>query len=153
VVLDMRERLRRAQRAATEALDDPLAVIYVGTVRTVEFMAEHHRLYGLMTTVLASPVLAEAVAASSQAHAEDTASVLADGQARGLVRPDESPVTLAFGNSGVVNHAVLSHVTGSLGGDIAEVAHFTARYVVHAVATAPALVDAVIAAHGPSASA
>jgi len=150
VVLDMRERLRQAQRSATEGLEDPLAVIYVGTVRTVRFMAEHYRLYGLMSTVLASPVLAAAVADASQAHAEDTASVLADAQERGLVRTGESPVTLAHGNSGVVNHAVLSHVTGTMGGDVEQVAHFTARYVLHAVATAPSLVDAVIATHGPS---
>ena len=152
VVLDLRERLRQAQRSATDHLEDPLAVIYVGTVTTVRFMAEHHRLYGLMSSVMASPVLAKAVADASHKHADDTASVLADGQVRGLVRPDENPVSLAFGNAGVVNHAVLSHVTGSLG-DVDEVAHFTARYVLHAVATAPVLVDAVVAAHGPSAPA
>ena len=29
-----------------EPLDDPLAIIYVGTVVTVRFIAEHSRLYG-----------------------------------------------------------------------------------------------------------
>jgi AcrR family transcriptional regulator len=149
VILDMRARLREAQRAATDPLDDPLAIIYVGTVVSVRFIAEHFRLYGLMNNVLGTPVLAGAVAESVQVHARDTASVLAEGQARGLVRPGEDPLHLSYGNAGVVNHAVLVYATGAIKGDVDSVAHFAARYVLSAVATDPALVAAVCAAHDP----
>jgi AcrR family transcriptional regulator len=149
VILDMRERLREAQRAATEPLDDPLAIIYVGTVTSVRFIAEHSRLYGLMNNALGTPVLAGAVNESMIVHAQDTASVLRDGQALGLVRADEDPESLAFGNGGVVNNAVLLHATGIISSDVDKVAHFAARYVLHAVATNPALVAAVTTKHDP----
>lgn len=149
VILDMRNRLREAQRVATEPLDDPLAIIYVGTVVSVRFIAEHYRLYGLMNNVLGTPVLAGAVAESVQVHAHDTAAVLAEGQARGIVRAGEDPLWLSYGNAGVVNHTVLMYATGALTGDIDAVAHSAARYVLHAVATEPALVEAVAAAHDP----
>jgi hypothetical protein len=115
----------------------------------VRFIAEHFRLYGLMNNVLGTPVLAGAVAESAQVHARDTASVLAEGQARGLVRAGEDPLSLSFGNAGVVNHSVLMYVTGAMGADVDVVAHFAARYVLSAVATDPALVEAVCAAHDP----
>lgn len=149
VILDMRERLREAQRAATDPLDDPLAIIYVGTVTSVRFITEHSRLYGLMNNALGTPVLAGAVNESMIVHAQDTASVLREGQARGLVRADEDPESLAFGNSGVVNNAVLLHATGVMSSDVDKVAHFAARYVLHAVATNPALVAAVTTEHDP----
>jgi AcrR family transcriptional regulator len=149
VILDMRTRLRDAQRAATDGLDDPLAVLYVGTVVSVRFIAEHSRLYGLMNNVLGTPVLAGAVSESVQVHARDAATVLAEGQARGLVRAGEDPQSLAYGNAGVVNHAVLLYATGVMSGGLDAVAHFAARYILHAVAAHPALVDAVCAAHGP----
>ncbi len=149
VILDMRERLREAQRAATDPLDDPLAILYVGTVVTVRFIAEHARLYLLMNNVMGTPVLAGAVAESVQVHARDAGSVLAEGQEQGVVRGGEDPVSLAYGNAGVVNHAVLLHATGVMSSDVDVVAHFAARYVLHAVAADPALVDAVCAAHDP----
>jgi AcrR family transcriptional regulator len=149
VILDMRKRLREAQGAATDQLDDPLAIIYVGTVVSVRFIAQHYRLYGLMNNVLGTPVLAGAVAESVQVHARDTAAVLAEGQTRGIVRRGEDPLHMSYGNAGVTNHAVLMYATGAMGSDVDAVAHFAARYVVSAVATDPALVEAVCAAHDP----
>lgn len=149
VILDMRERLREAQRVATEPLDDPLAIIYVGTVTSVRFIAEHSRLYGLMNNAMGTPVLAGAINESMIVHAQDTASVLREGQARGLVRADEDPESLAYGNGGVVNNAVLLHATGIMSSDVDKVAHFAARYVLHAVATNPALVAKVTTTHDP----
>jgi len=151
VILDLRRRLRSAQVAAIEGLD-PLAGIYVGTAVAIRFIAEHHRLYGLLNSVVGVPVLASAVAESVQAHADDAARVLREAQAAGLVRPDESPQLMAVGNSGVVNNTVLMHVTGMLPGDVEAVAHGAARYVLHAVAADPALAEAVIATHGPGGS-
>jgi AcrR family transcriptional regulator len=149
VILDLRRRLRSAQVAAVAGLD-PLAGIYVGTVVAVRFIAEHHRLYGLLNNVVGAPMLASAVAESVQAHADDAARALREAQEAGAVRPDESPQIMAVGNSGVVNNAVLMHVTGLLPGTVDEVAHGAGRYVLYAVAADPALVEAVIAEHGPA---
>jgi AcrR family transcriptional regulator len=151
VILDLRRRLRSAQMAAIRDLE-PLAGIYVGTVVAVRFIAEHHRLYGLLNNVVGAPLLATAVAESVQAHADDAARALREAQEAGAVRRDESPQIMAVGNSGVVNNAVLMLVTGLLPGTVDEVAHGAGRYVLHAVAADPTLVEAVLAEHGPAAA-
>jgi AcrR family transcriptional regulator len=152
IIVDMRERLRATQRAATSILDEPLAVIYVGTFVSVGFMAQHSHIYGLMSHVVMAPTYAGTVAESYQMHANDTADVLAEGQRRGSVRSDQDPLALALGNAGVVNHAVGSYATGVIADrSLDDVAHFAAGYVLHAVAASDDHAAKVLVAHGPGA--
>jgi AcrR family transcriptional regulator len=159
IVLDMRRRLRRAQAEAIDGIDDPLERLYVGTVVSVRFIAEHHRLYGLITSLLGGDRrLRETQSQSRRVLADDAAALLAEGQDRGVVRLDDDPVALAHANAGVVSHFVLLYSDGlysegAPGVTIDAAAHGAARYVIRAVAVDEPTADAVIAAHGVGAAA
>jgi AcrR family transcriptional regulator len=147
IVLDLQERLRLAQCEAVRITDDPLAQLYVGTVASVRFVARHHRLYGMFRHVSADPGLSDAVAQSTNTHAQDTAVVLREGQRRGVVRADEEAIALAYGNAGVVSTYVFMYRTVRPRPDLDEVAHLAARYVVRALAADDTAADRVISAY------
>jgi AcrR family transcriptional regulator len=154
IAVDMRRRLRRAQSAAIDGVDDPLARLYLGTATSVRFIAEHHRLYGLITALLPGDRRLRATQSQSRrVLADDAAALLAEGQDRGLVHPGEDPAALAHANAGVVTNFVLLY-SDSLNGpgaeaiEVEDVAHAAARYVVRAVACDRGRAEAVVAACG-----
>jgi AcrR family transcriptional regulator len=151
VAVDMRRRLRQTQGDAIAGIDDPLERLYVGIVESVRFIAEHHRLYEMISALRGGDrELRATQARSRQVMAEDAAALLAEGQDRGVIRPDEDPVALARANSGVVWQHVLLYVDrpqpGSPGFTVDETAHAAGRYVVRAVAASDADADRVIKA-------
>jgi AcrR family transcriptional regulator len=156
IAVDMRRRLRQAQGDAIAGIDDPLERLYVGIAVSVRFIAEHHRLYEMMSTLrTADRRLRATQTQSRRVMAEDGAALLAEGQDRGVVRPDEDPVALALANSGVVSHFVLLYtdriqVEGAAPLDVDSVAHAAGRYVVRAVAASEADVERVLAARAPA---
>src|SRR4030095_13896160 len=96
IVVDMGRRLRRAQRMAVEGIDDPLGGLYVGTAESVRFIAENHRLYGIITMQLRDDKrLRETRSQSRRILADDVTALLAEGQERGQIRSDEDPGVLA----------------------------------------------------------
>jgi AcrR family transcriptional regulator len=151
IVLDMRQRLRRTQAKAIAGIDDPLEALYVGTEVSVRFIAEHHRLYGMISQqTRADRRLRKAQVESRRLQADDAAALLAEGQDRGVVRIDDDPVVLAYANSGVVSHFVLLYSDALYSRDgrpieIDEAAHGAARYVVRAVAADAEAAESVIA--------
>jgi AcrR family transcriptional regulator len=154
IAVDMRRRLRRAQSAAIEGTDDPLERIYLGVATSVRFIAEHHRLYGLISDLRrADPVLRATQSLSRRVLADDATTLLAEGQDRGVVRIDDDPLALARANGGAIATFVqlwADHEDpDGTGPDVDDAAHAAARYVVRAIAADQALADAVIAAHGP----
>lgn len=156
IVVDMGRRLRRAQWAAVEGIDDPLGRLYVGTAESVRFIAENHRLYGIISMQLRGDQrLRETRSQSRLALADDVTTLLAEGQELGQIRTDEDPAVLAHTNAGVVFYFVLLYADGLYGDrrrrvDIEQAAHGAARYVVRAVGADAAAIDAVLARHDPA---
>jgi AcrR family transcriptional regulator len=154
IAVDTRRRLQRAQSRAVAGVADPLARLYLGTAESVRFIAEHHRLYGLISSLLrGDPRLREMLSQSRRALHDGAAALLAEGQERGVVRADDDPVALAHANAGVVAHFVLLYSDGLCSDDVStmaveDVAHAAARYVVRAVAASEAAAASVLAAHG-----
>jgi AcrR family transcriptional regulator len=156
IVVDMGRRLRRAQWKAVEGIDDPLGRLYVGTAESVRFIAENHRLYGIISMQLRGDQrLRETRSQSRQVLADDVTTLMAEGQELGQIRTDEDPAVLAHTNAGVVFYYVLLYADGVYGDgrrriDIEQAAHSAARYVVRAVGADAAAIDAVLARHDPA---
>jgi len=155
IVVDMGRRLRRAQWAAVEGIDDPLARLYVGTAESVRFIAEHHRLYGIISMQLRGDQrLRETRQQSRRILADDVTMLIAEGQEKGQIRKDEDAAVLAHTNSGVVFYYVLLYADGLTGDshrrvDMEQAAHGAARYVTRAVGADAAAIDAVLARFDP----
>ncbi|HEY8548211.1 MAG TPA: TetR family transcriptional regulator [Acidimicrobiales bacterium] len=154
IVVDLGRRLRREQGEAVAGIDDPLEGLYLGTVASVRFIAEHHRLYGILHDLVRDDrQLRSTRTESRRVIGGDAVALLAEGQARGLVRDDDSPVVLAHANGGVVYHFVRLATDPGRGEHrlaLEDAAHGAARYVVRAVAADPAAAVAIIARHSPS---
>ena len=156
IVVDMGQRLRRAQGKAIAGIDDPLERLYVGTAESVRFIAGNYRLYGIISSQLRDDRRRrETRSQIQQAQADDAAALLAEGQERGVVRTDDDPAVLAHANAGVVYYFVLLYSDRRYGGGrrglgIEQAAHAAARYVVRAVGADEAAVGAVLARQSPS---
>jgi AcrR family transcriptional regulator len=156
IVVDMGQRLRRAQGRAIAGIDDPLERLYVGTAESVRFIAGNYRLYGIISSQLRGDRRRRETRSQTQrAQADDAAALLAEGQERGVVRTDDDPAVLAHANAGVVYYFVLlysdrRYAGGRRGLDIEQAAHAAARYVVRAVGANEAAIDAVLARQSPS---
>lgn len=146
IALDVRERLRHAQREAVARLEAPLGRLYVGTVVSVRFIDEHWNLYSMINWALAGPTHAAEMGATSRVHADDSIELIAAGQDDGTIRTDEEPELLAQSHQGVVNHMVMSHQRGLIA-DVETAANAAARSVVHLSAATPEIARQVIAAH------
>ena len=151
IVVDIGQRLRRAQFEAVAGIDDPLERLYVGTAESVRFIAGNYRLYGLIANqVQGDRRLRETRSRSQRVHFDDTASLIAEGQDRGVIRGDD-PTTLALANFGVVYQFVLLHAgdgsDGRGGLPIEEAARGAAGYVVRAVGADPDAIERVLARH------
>src|SRR5690606_10206735 len=159
IVVDMGQRLRRAQGRAMSGIDDPLERLYVGTAESVRFIADNYRLYGIISSqVRGDRRLRETRVETQRVQADDATTLLAEGQRRGVVRSDDDPAVLAHANAGVVYSYVLLYAESRTGGgdrglDIERAAHAAARYVVRAVGASEAAVEAVLARQGPAARA
>ena len=159
IVVDMGQRLRRAQGRAIAGIDDPLERLYVGTAESVRFIAGNYRLYGIISSQLRDDRRRRETRSQTQrAQADDAAALLAEGQERGVVRTDDDPAVLAHANAGVVYYFVLlysdrRYAGGRRGLDIEQAAHAAARYVVRAVGASAEAIEAVLARQTPSAAA
>ena len=156
IVVDMGQRLRRAQGRAIAGIDDPLERLYVGTAESVRFIAGNDRLYGIISSRVRDDRRRRQTRSQTQrAQADDAAALLAEGQERGVVRTDEDPAVLAHANAGVVYYFVLLHsdrryAGGRRGLDVERAAHAAATYVIRAVGATDAAIDRVLATHTPA---
>jgi AcrR family transcriptional regulator len=156
IVVDMGQRLRRAQGKAIAGIDDPLERLYVGTAESVRFIAGNYRLYGIISSQLRDDRRRRETRSQTQRlQADDAAALLAEGQERGVVRADDDPAVMAHANAGVVYYFVLLYADrrysgGRRGLDIEAAAHGAARYVVRAVGASDDAVERVLAAHDPA---
>jgi AcrR family transcriptional regulator len=154
IVVDLARRLRRVQGEATAGIGDPLEALYVGTVASVRFIAEHHRLYGILHDLMRDDrELRSTRSESRRVIGDEVAALVAEGQARGVIRSDDPPIVLAHANGGVVYHFVRLATDPARGAHrlpLDDAAHGAARYVVRAVAADPAAAAGIITRHTPS---
>jgi AcrR family transcriptional regulator len=158
IVVDMGQRLRRAQGRAISGIDDPLERLYVGMAESVRFIAGNYRLYGIISSQVRGDMrLRETRSRSQRIQAGDAIALLAEGQERGVIRDDEDPAVLAHANAGVVYYFVLRLAEPRADDrgpalSIEEAAHGAAHYVVRAVGATPGAIDAVLARQSPGAA-
>lgn len=145
VMRDTRRRLREEQRAAVSGIEDPLERTYLATAASTRFMVTNYRLYQVGREI---QELTRLLGESTHLHARDTATTLEEGQRMGVVRDDDTPQALAYGNAGVVQQMSASAFYGGLKHSVDEVAEMAARYVIRAVAADAALCEAIVARHG-----
>ena len=133
LVESTRQRLRRAQAAAMQPGADPLVRIRQGAEASVRFMAEHAHLYALMQAEGIDRTASDLLRSGTDVHARDTAGVIGEGIAAGLIR-EEDPLLLAYGVLAVVANYSHFHRTGRLDVPIDELASVVGRFVVRAIA-------------------
>ncbi|HVM09652.1 MAG TPA: TetR family transcriptional regulator [Acidimicrobiales bacterium] len=145
IVRDARRRLRDAQRAAVEGVDDPLERLYLGTAAAVRFVIANFRLYQVSEGL--TPQVREVAGKSSMVHARDAAATIEEGQKLGVVRAHDTPTAIAYANAGVVNNMSANSFYKLIPGTPDEVAHAAARYVVRACAADQRMAEAIEAKH------
>ena len=149
-IVDARRSLRHLIAASIEGLDDPLERIYVSTRVLVQVACEHE-IHRVMTTADAEGLLSEPhiteVRKSFDAFISDAVGLLAEGQARGRVRTDDTPMHMAYSWRGVVNYNVVAHHRGYLHGTVDALARSIASFVLRGVCADPAVADEVQQRH------
>ena len=126
--------MRQQQAAAIDPAADPLVRVRQGTEASIVFMGEQRRLYSLFDVETVHTNLREVLQRGSDVHALDTATHIREGIAAGLIR-DDDPMMLAWGVVGTVSSYSHLHRTGRLDWSLDDVARFTGRFVVHALAS------------------
>ena len=149
-IVDARRSMRHLIAASVEALDDPLERIYVSTRVLVQVACEHE-IHRVMTIADAEGLLGEPhsteVRKSFDAFISDAVRLLAEGQARGRVRTDDTPMHMAYSWRGIVNYNVVAHHRGYLHGTVDALARSMASFVLRGVSAEPALADEVEQRH------
>lgn len=142
LIEDTSRKLRGAQADAVTDIADPLERIYLGTIASVRFVAEHHRLYALMQAESAeNEFLVKALRSTSELYAASIAVTLREGQQTGVVRDDDSPELLAWGVLGTVSYFAYFQRFTKLSTESLSVS--AARYVLRAIAANDTVADAV----------
>jgi AcrR family transcriptional regulator len=133
LVESVRHRLRVQQARAIDPDASPLARVRQGVEASVLFIGEHRRLYSLFDMEVLDPRLAAVLRPGNEIHISDTASHIRAAIAAGEAR-DEDPVLLAHGVVGAVGWFAHLQCTGRIDMAPEELARFTARFVVNALA-------------------
>lgn len=141
------QELRRAQADAIDPTANPLVRIRQGVEASVRFNAERRRLYSVWQTEGLAATFADAVRRGTQQHARDTARHIREGIGLGLIR-EEDPDLLAYSVVGTVSSASVLHRSGHLDVAVDELAAFTGRLVVRALAADSAIAAEAEAAPG-----
>ncbi len=149
-IIDARRGMRHLIAASVEGLDDPLERIYVSTRVLVQVACEQE-IHRVMTTADAEGLLGEPhnteVRKSFDAFISDAVRLLAEGQARGRVRTDDTPMHMAYSWRGMVNYNVVAHHRGYLHGSVEALARSIASFVLRGVCSDPALADEIERTH------
>ena len=135
-----RQRMRDQQRAAIDPAANPLRRLRQGTESSIRFMGEHRRLYSIVDLESLDPPLTNFVRAGGEVHARDNIRHIEDGIAQGMIR-DDDPLLLAWSLVATVSSFSYLHRTGRIDRTIDELAEFTGRFVVRAIAASDSIAD------------
>ena len=125
----MRLRLRRAQADAIDHNADPITRIRQGTEASVRFMADHSAFFALLEHGGDAPAVAALLGEGRDVHTADTATMIVEAQAAGLIPDGDDPQLLALGIVGAVAQFCHYNRIGLVTLDIDELAVFVARWV------------------------
>lgn len=133
LVESVRRQLREQQARAIDPEADPLTRVRQGVEASMRFMAEQRRLYSLFDFTNSDQQFTDVLRKGSTVHASDTARHIREGIDLGLIRA-EDPDLLAYGVVATVASFSSMYRTGRLDLPIEELAAFTGRFVVQALA-------------------
>ena len=133
LVVENRERLRRAQLAAIDLSATPLRQIRQGTEASLLYMAERAPFFALLEVENVNRAFADVLRVGTDIHTADTRHLITTGIARGAIR-DDDPELLALGVVGAVGYYGHFHRTGRTTMPIHDLAHFVGRFVVCSLA-------------------
>lgn len=154
-IVDARRSMRHLIAASVENLEDPLERIYVSTRVLMEVACEQE-IHRVMTIADAEGLLAaphtKEMRKNFEVFISDAVRLLSEGQARGLVRTDDTPMHMAYSWRGVVNYNVVAHHRGYLHGSVDALARSIAGFVLRGVCADPAEADAVEKRHAAMAA-
>jgi AcrR family transcriptional regulator len=133
LVVENRERLRRAQYTAIDPNATPLRQIRQGTEASLLYMAERAPFFALLEVENVNRAFADVLRVGTDIHTADTRRLITTGIERGAIR-DDDPELLALGVVGAVGYYGHFHRTGRTTMPIHELAHFVGRFVVCSLA-------------------
>ena len=133
LVRSMRLRLRTAQADAIDLGADPLVRIRQGTEASVRFMAQHRAFFSLLEVEQRSNSLAGVLREGTEVHAADTARLVKEAQAEGVIPEDRDPQLLALGVVGAVAHFSHFHRSGRVEMNVDDLARFVGDWVTAAL--------------------
>jgi AcrR family transcriptional regulator len=133
LVRSMRLRLRIAQAAAIDLDADPLVRIRQGTEASVQFMAQHRAFFSLLEVEQRSNSLAGVLREGTAIHTSDTARLVKEAQAEGVIPEDRDPQLLALGVVGAVAHFSHFHRSGRVEMNVDDLARFVGDWVTAAL--------------------
>lgn len=133
LVVENRERLRRAQYTAIDPGATPLQQIRQGTEASLIFMAERAPFFALLEVENVNRAFADVLRVGTDIHTNDTRHLIEAGIARGAIR-DDDPELLALGVVGSVGYYGHFHRSGRTTMPIDELARFVGRFVVCSLA-------------------
>ncbi len=131
LVRSMRLKLRHAQAEAIDPDADPLLRIRQGTEASVRFMAQHRAFFALLEVEQRG--LASLLREGTETHAADTARLVKEAQADGLIPEDRDAQLLALGVVGAVAHFSHFHRIGRIEMDVDGLARFVGDWVTSAL--------------------
>jgi AcrR family transcriptional regulator len=140
LVESTRHKLRLEQANAIDVQADPLTRLRQGVEASIRFAADQRRLYALFEMDGVDPRTTESLRAGSRVHTSDTSRHIAEGIAAGLIR-DEDPRLLALGVVATVGSFTNLHRLGRIDVPIDDLATFTGRFVVRALAASDDIAD------------
>ena len=129
----MRQRLRKAQADAMDANADPLTRLRQGTEASVRFMAEHAGYFALLEVESHDRQISDWLRRGADVHTEDSARIVKEALAEGLIPDGRDPELLALGIIGAVAHFGHLQRVGRIGMTIDELASFVGDWVVGAL--------------------
>ncbi|HEY8523753.1 MAG TPA: TetR/AcrR family transcriptional regulator [Acidimicrobiales bacterium] len=141
---NIRQRLRRHQRAAMDPTAPALDRLVQGSVASVEFMAEHAHFFSLLEGE--GRTVSDVLRQGYEQHLNDTIVLIEAGQADGTVTTDDPPDRLAHAVVGVVGQFSHSHRTKRIDLSLDELAAFVARLVARMLAVDEHAARAAVAA-------
>lgn len=144
-----RQRMRQQQRTAIDPDANPLLRLRQGTESSIRFMGEHRRLYSIIDLESLDPPLTKLLRAGGDVHARDNARHIEEGIAQGIIR-DDDPEMLAWSLVGTVSSFSHLHRTGRIDRTIDELAEFTGRFIVRALAASDEIAEETLAGTLPN---
>jgi AcrR family transcriptional regulator len=133
LVASMRQRLRKAQADAMDPAADALSRLRQGAEASVRFMARHAGYFALLEVESHDRQVSALLRQGADVHTADSARLVKEAMAEGLIPDGHEPDLLALGVIGAVAHFGHIQRSGRIPMDVDELAVFVGEWVVAAL--------------------